>query len=69
LFTGDTLFNTGIGRYDFEPNGKKELINSLKKLQTLEGYENVYCGHGKISNYLQQQKNISTYLKFLTRHN
>lgn len=45
IFTGDTLFKNAIGRYDLATSDKRELLKSLKKLYTYEGY-NVYPGHG-----------------------
>ena len=47
LFTGDTLFNTSIGRTDFLGGSYNELINSIEtKLMPLENNINVYPGHG-----------------------
>ena len=45
IFTGDTLFRGSIGRTDFPTGDKTEMIQSLKKLASLEGNYNVYCGH------------------------
>lgn len=45
LFTGDTLFNESIGRYDL--GGDKELLKkSLRKLMELDDSLTVYPGHG-----------------------
>ena len=45
IFTGDTLFNNSIGRYDL--GGDKELLkNSLKRLMQLDDGLIVYPGHG-----------------------
>lgn len=67
LFVGDTLFYTGIGRTDLLPNGKALMASSLQKLLTLSGYDVVYSGHGEQSSYAQQQKNIETFYKYITR--
>lgn len=67
LFAGDTIFKTGIGRTDLEENGKEKMAASLNKLLNLTNYEKVYCGHGDNSNFAQQQKNMSVFLKFITR--
>jgi glyoxylase-like metal-dependent hydrolase (beta-lactamase superfamily II) len=47
VFTGDTLFKDGIGRYDFSYSDKKELFDSLKKILYLPDETLVYPGHGK----------------------
>jgi len=45
LFTGDTLFNESIGRYDL--GGDKALLKkSLKRLMELDDLLTVYPGHG-----------------------
>jgi len=45
IFTGDTLFNHSIGRYDI--GGDKELLKkSLKRLMELDDGLIVYPGHG-----------------------
>lgn len=45
IFTGDTLFNHSIGRYDI--GGDKELLKkSLKRLMELDDGLTVYPGHG-----------------------
>jgi glyoxylase-like metal-dependent hydrolase (beta-lactamase superfamily II) len=47
LFSGDTLFNAGIGRTDFPGCSYKELENSIRnKLYTLPDNTIVYPGHG-----------------------
>jgi len=46
IFTGDTLFKSGIGRYDFSYSNKKELFQSLKKILDLPEETIVYPGHG-----------------------
>lgn len=47
LFSGDTLFNYGIGRYDLAGGDYGQLMNSLSvKLLTLPGNTVVYPGHG-----------------------
>ena len=45
IFTGDTLFNNSIGRYDI--GGDKEMLKrSLKRLMQLDDGLTVYPGHG-----------------------
>lgn len=47
VFSGDTLFKQGIGRYDFSYCNKNDLKHSLKKLLTLSRGITVYPGHGE----------------------
>lgn len=47
LFTGDTLFRGSIGRTDLPGGNAAEMLESLKKLASLEGDYKVYCGHGE----------------------
>lgn len=47
LFTGDTLFKQGIGRYDFSYSDKEALKQSLKKILALPVDIDVYPGHGE----------------------
>lgn len=46
IFTGDTLFENSIGRTDFPGGSYNELLNSLKKLKSLNGDYTLYSGHG-----------------------
>ncbi|MBI2870057.1 MAG: MBL fold metallo-hydrolase [Chloroflexi bacterium] len=47
LFTGDTLFNLGIGRYDFPGGNYRNIMNSIHtKLMVLPDSTVVYPGHG-----------------------
>lgn len=46
LFTGDTLFKAGIGRYDFSYSDKKELFRSLYEIFKLPDETLVNSGHG-----------------------
>ncbi len=49
VFTGDTLFKQGIGRYDHSYSDKKTLFNSLKTLFKLPEETIVYPGHEDIT--------------------
>ena len=56
LFTGDTLFNTSIGRTDFLGGSYNELINSIEtKLMALDNNVNVYPGHGPKSTIIHER--------------
>ncbi len=47
VFSGDTLFNSGIGRTDFPGMSHERLINSIwEKLMVLPDETVVYPGHG-----------------------
>ncbi len=47
LFTGDTLFSYGYGRYDFPGGDVRALMKSIRGLLTLDGDLTVYSGHGE----------------------
>lgn len=47
VFTGDTLFNSGIGRYDMPGGNGRQLVDSIHtKLMVLPDDTVVYPGHG-----------------------
>lgn len=47
LFSGDTLFNYGIGRSDFPGGNHEQLIDSIRsRLMTLDDDVVIYPGHG-----------------------
>jgi glyoxylase-like metal-dependent hydrolase (beta-lactamase superfamily II) len=46
IFTGDTLFNYGIGRYDLPGSSGQQLAGSLRRLLELPDPIKVYPGHG-----------------------
>lgn len=64
LFSGDTVFSIAIGRTDFENSSNIDMIASLKKLNDLD-FNNVYAGHGRMSNKQEQIKNIDYYINLL----
>ena len=47
LFSGDTLFYRGIGRFDLKASCPRFMESSLRKLFALDGNLVVYPGHGK----------------------
>ncbi|MEC8306652.1 MAG: MBL fold metallo-hydrolase [Chlamydiota bacterium] len=47
LFSGDTLFNGGMGTLALPRTCRQDLMNSLKKLSKLPPETYVYPGHGK----------------------
>lgn len=57
VFSGDTLFNCGIGRTDLPGCGYVQLISSIKnKLMTLPDETVVYPGHGPQSTIGTERK-------------
>ena len=46
LFTGDTIFNGGYGRYDLHGGDADTLFASLSSLKALDGELDIYPGHG-----------------------
>lgn len=57
LFSGDTLFKEGIGRYDFSYSNKNDLIKSLKTILKLPEDTIIYPGHGEETS-IDEEKNI-----------
>lgn len=49
LFTGDTVFRFGIGRYDLRGAEPKKKRESLDKILSLTGNYRIYPGHGPSS--------------------
>jgi glyoxylase-like metal-dependent hydrolase (beta-lactamase superfamily II) len=63
VFTGDTLFNYGIGRYDLIDGDYNSLINGIKtKLFTLPPETIVHPGHGPDST-IATEKRANPFLK------
>src|ERR1039457_3115494 len=46
LFSGDTLFSGGYGRFDGMGADSQALVASLKQIMALPGSTDVYPGHG-----------------------
>lgn len=58
LFTGDTLFKNGIGRYDLPYSSYEKLINSIRtKLILLSKEIKVYPGHGEKTTLKEEIEN------------
>ena len=47
MFSGDTLFEDGIGRYDLYGGDYNTLMKSLQKLKSLNENYKIYLGHGE----------------------
>ncbi len=57
LFTGDTLFKDGIGRYDFSYSNKKQLFESINNLfDSLPEHTLIYPGHGDPSTLGEERR-------------
>jgi len=61
LFTGDTLFCGSCGRTDFPGGSMEQMMDSLKKLASLEGEYEVYPGHMEASD-LDRERRTNPYL-------
>jgi hydroxyacylglutathione hydrolase len=61
VFTGDTLFASGIGRTDFEGGSMTDMQKSLKKLVDLPDYLLIYPGHGETS-MIGEEKRVNPFL-------
>ncbi len=66
LFSGDVLFEKGIGRTDLNGGDRKEMYDSIYKLEKLS-FDEAYSGHGEKSTHEEQLKNIAVFKRFLTR--
>lgn len=67
LFTGDTLFNLGIGRTDFYSGNLQKMRESLKRLAMFNPKYKVFPGHETTSN-LEYELNYNTQMKELIKN-
>ncbi len=63
LFTGDTLFLESVGRTDFVTGDKQVLVESVKKLFTLDGDYSVYPGHEEFTT-LEHERKYNTFVDY-----
>ena len=56
LFSGDTLFRAGFGRYDLPGGDMHRLMDSLRMLLNLPGDTRVYPGHGEMTTILEERR-------------
>jgi len=61
LFSGDTLFQSGVGRTDLPGGNYGQLMNSLGRLSTLDPKTLVYPGHGG-SNSIRRETDENPYM-------
>ena len=50
LFSGDVIFEDGIGRYDLPTGSLSQSIQTQRKIKTLN-INTIYAGHGNIFKY------------------
>ena len=62
LFTGDTLFRGSCGRTDLDGGSMEEMLQSLRKICSLEGDYEVYPGHMDSSS-LERERNFNYYCR------
>lgn len=62
LFTGDTLFKMGIGRYDFSYSDKDELKKSLEHIFKLPDDTVFYSGHGEESTLGEEKELLNIFI-------
>lgn len=65
LFSGDTLFSICVGRYDLLTGDKKVLLDSIKKLDTIN-YQQLCPGHGRASSKQEQISNVKHWISVLS---
>ena len=63
MFTGDTLFYEGVGRWDLPTASSVQLMESINKLLKSKIDYNVYPGHGEKSTCFHESKNNPYYLR------
>lgn len=63
IFSGDTLFRGSVGRWDLPTGNLSQLVNSTKKLASLDGDYKIYCGHGEDST-LSRERTFNPYLRY-----
>lgn len=67
LFSGDVLFKQGVGRTDLYGGNKKQMLQSLIKIQNDISFATLASGHGQMSTRDEQKRNLSLFIRFLLR--
>lgn len=57
IFSGDTLFKDGAGRTDLPTGNSSELLQSLKRIASIEGNLQVLPGHGEFTTLEYEREN------------
>jgi len=60
MFTGDTVLEGTVGRTDLYGSDESLMIQSVRKLASVEGDYTLLCGHGEPST-LEREKHINPY--------
>ena len=61
IFTGDTLFQCGVGRTDFPYASEEKMIGSLKKLMSFPDNIKIFPGHGP-SSTIGEERGVNPFL-------
>ncbi|MBQ0083796.1 MAG: MBL fold metallo-hydrolase [Clostridiales bacterium] len=56
IYSGDTLFNLSVGRYDLPTSSVRALLRSLKKLGALDFNYKIFAGHGEETTLFYEKK-------------
>lgn len=56
IYTGDTLFNLSVGRYDLPTSSVRSLLVSLKKLGAIQTDYKLFAGHGEATTLFYEKK-------------
>jgi glyoxylase-like metal-dependent hydrolase (beta-lactamase superfamily II) len=64
MFSGDTVFQSSIGRTDLPSGSMMQMRQSLKRLAKLDKNYTICCGHGP-NTTLEQEKSWNPYLRGL----
>ena len=62
IFSGDTLFQGSCGRVDFPGGNPREMLQSLRRLASLQADYRVHPGHGE-STTLEAEKRYNPYMR------
>ena len=62
MFSGDSLFFEGLGRYDLKTSQPSKLLESLEKMLSLPSDTLVYPGHGQWTS-IQHERYMNSFVK------
>ena len=65
IFSGDFIFNRGIGRVDLPYSNASEMKESLKRFKSFPYSEILYPGHGENTSVEEEKKNIDLWIETL----
>lgn len=66
IFSGDFLFKSSIGRWDFEYSSKDDMIKSLKKCKSINGDFALYPGHAEPTTLKAEQENLDRWIRYVS---